>query len=596
MKKLLAMTLAIVILSASLVGCGTTLVKDADGNYDRGAVITMYLADEVFDFDPQQSVNDDSKLKVLNLLFEGLTRLNSKGKWENAMMESYTVFENDRDGYSITIDLKESKWTDGRTVQAIDFVTSWKRLVDANNRGEAASLLYDVKNARAINLGDVSVDDLGVSAVDTYTIKVTFENENVDLDRFFTNLSSIALVPLREDVLSRYGDSWSSVSNAVTSNGPFAVKEVTDGGLLRLERSSYYYRNTEENEYLDKYVIPYRLTTDHGVDLASQIEGFNSDTVFYLGNLPLEERANYAKKAEVSDMMSTHTYYFNTENPLFEKAEVRRALSMAIDREKIAEILTFAKPAEGIVPNGVFNTTYKTSFRKEAGDLIADSANIEEAKKLLGSAKKGSFDITVRDNEADIAVAEYVAEVWTSLGYKVKVKTTGTRAESGIDPATKSVTNYTVDEYDEAYNSGEFDVIAVDMTVAAPDAFSVLSQFAADFSGNGINFDDDSYPYFKHVTGFESDDYTKLIEDAFKAENAKDRAALLHEAEKLLLEEMPVCPLVTLQSAYVKSKLLSGFETDYYGVTDFKRVKMKNYMDYKEEETEAGPSADAAEE
>ena len=61
-----------------------------------------------------------------------------------------------------------------------------------------------------------------------------------------------------------------------------------------------------------------------------------------------------------------------------------------------------------------------------------------------------------------------------------------------------------------------------------------------------------------------------------------DRAAALHEAEEMLLDEMPICPLVTLQSAYIKSKILSGFDTDYYGVTDFKRVKMNDYMGYKE--------------
>ncbi len=584
MKKLLALTLAIVLLSATLVSCGTTLEKDAEGNLDRGAVINMYLTDEVYDFDPQQPVNDDAKLKILHLLYEGLTKLNSKGKWEKAMMDSYTVNPDDRDGYSITIELKASKWTDGRPVQANDFVTSWKRLVDTNNKGEAASLLYDIKNARAINLGNVSVDDLGVSAVDTYTLKVTFENKNVDIDRFFTNLSSIALVPLREDVLARYGESWSSVTNAVISNGPFAVKAVAENGEIRLERSSYYYRDTEANEYLDTYVIPYRLVTDHSVDLADQLKALDEEGVFYLGNLPLDKRADYAKKAEVSDMMSTMTYFFNTTKAPFDNADVRRGLSLALDREEIAKILTFAEAAEGVVPEGAFDTSYKTSFRKEGGKLIDSSANMDEAKKLIGN-KKGSFSITVRDNEADVAVAEYAAEVWGKLGFKVKVDKTGTRAETGIDPATKSVTEYVVDEFDEAYESGDFDVIAVDMTMASPDAFGALAQFAADFSGNGIDMDaEKNYPYYPHVTGFDNEKYLKIIEKAAAAETAADRAAALHEAEKMLLDEMPICPLVTLQSAYIKSKLLSGFDTDYYGVTDFKRVKMKNYMDYKPDE------------
>ena len=587
MKKLLAITLAIVMLAATLTSCGTTLVQLEDGTYDRGAVINMYLADEVFNFDPQEPITDDSQLKVMRLLFEGLTKLNSKGKWEKAMMESYTVNENDRDGdgFSVTIELKETKWTDGRTVQAGDFVTSWKRLVDANNRGEAASLLYDIKNAKEINLGDVSVDDLGVSAVDTYTLKVTFRNKNVDLDRFFTNLSSIALVPIREDVIARYGDDWAKVPTAIVTNGPFTLKAVEKDGELRLERSSYYYRNTEENDYLDKYVIPYRLMTNHSIKLEDQVKNLDKE-VFYLGNLPLADRAKYEKDAEISDLMMTHTYYFNTNNKLFAKPEVRRALSLALDREKIAEILTFAKAATGVIPEGVFDTSYKNSFREEGGKLIDSSADMKKAKDLIGN-KKGSFSITVRDNEADIAVAEYAAKVWGELGFKVKVDVTGTRAETGIDPATKSVTEYVVDEYDEAYENGDFEVILVDMTMASPDAFGTLAQFAADFSGNGIEMDAEAgYPYYPHVTGFDSEKYLEIIEKAAKAKTAADRAAALHEAEEMLLDEMPICPLVTLQSAYIKSKILSGFDTDYYGVTDFKRVKMKNYMDYKPEEVE----------
>lgn len=589
MKRLLALTLTVVLLASTLVGCGTTLVKLSDGTYDRGAVIKMYLTDEVFNFDPQQPVNDDAELKVLSLLFEGLTKLNSKGKWENAMMESYTVNPSDRDGYSVTIELKETKWTDGRAVQAIDYVYSWKRLVDANNKGEAASLLYDIKNARAINLGDDSVDDLGVSAVDTYTLKVTFENENVDLDRFFTNLSSIALVPLREDVLARYGDTWAGVPTAVVTNGPFSVKEVAENGIFRLERSSYYYRDTEENEMLDAYVIPYRLITDYSDDLEDQLEALGENEVFYLGNLSLEDRKAYADKAETADMMSTHTYYFNTENPLFEKAEVRRALSLAIDRNKVAEILTFAEAAEGVIPEGVFNTNYKTSFRKEGGSLISASADLDAARELLKKAgvKSGKFTITVRDNEADVAVAEYVADVWGELGFTVKVEKTDKSVKNGMDPATDSITEYTVDEFDTIYAEGDFDVIAVDMTMASPDAFSALAQFAGDFSGNGIDMSSENYDVIPHVTGYDNDKYVELIEKAFEATDAKERAAALHEAEALLLEDMPICPIVTLKSAYVKSKVLSGFETNYYGVTDFKNVKMKNYMDYKEDENEA---------
>jgi hypothetical protein len=83
----------------------TTLVKLDDGTYDRGAVINMYLTDEAFDFDPQKPITDDAQLKITRMLFEGLTTLKDNGKWESAIMDSYTENEHDRDGYSITIDL-----------------------------------------------------------------------------------------------------------------------------------------------------------------------------------------------------------------------------------------------------------------------------------------------------------------------------------------------------------------------------------------------------------------------------------------------------------------------------------------------------------
>lgn len=638
MKKILALAMALVLIVSALVGC-TTLEKDAEGNYDRGAVINMYLTTEVLNFDPQIAINDDAMLQIFSLLYEGLTKLNSKGDWEKAIMDDYSVKADDRDGYSILINLKETKWTDGRTVQANDFVFSWKRLVNPNSRSEAASLLYDIKNAREINRGNVSIDDMGVSAVDTYTLKVTFENENVDLDRFFTNLSSIALVPLREDVVTRfmypegieeptnavttapetdsngntvavettigdpaeyepveYGDYWARRANAIVTNGPFSVKVNDEGGELRLERSSYYYRDTEKNEYLDKYVIPYRLVTDYSTgDAAAQLELYENDGIFYVGNLPLSERKNYEDEAEVSDMMVTHSYFFNTNNPIFADAKVRRALSLALDREYIADLLTFASPAEGVIPSGVFDTDYKSDFRKEGGSLIASTADESAAKELLSGVKLSSksFSITVRNNEADIAVAEYAASQWEKLGFKVDVKTLKNTEVEHTDTSTDTVYTYVVDAFQEAYNTGDFDVIAVDMNMYSPDPFNGLAQFASDFSGNGADMLSENIDVYPHVTGFNSDSYNELIEKAYATSDEDERASILHEAEAMLIDEMPVCPVVTLQSAYISKGILSGIKTTYYGTTDFKRMKMKNYMDYKDEENEDGSTVNA---
>jgi ABC-type transport system substrate-binding protein len=295
-------------------------------------------------------------------------------------------------------------------------------------------------------------------------------------------------------------------------------------------------------------------------------------------------------------MMVTQSFFFNTNNPIFADAKVRRALSLALDREHIADLLTFASPAVGVVPEGAFNTTYKTDFREEGEDLIKSTAELGTAKDLIKEAKPAekSFTITVRDNEADKAVAEYAKEQWKEIGFTVKIKTLKNDHVIYLDRSTDTEFEYVVDSFQEAYVSGDFDVILVDMNMYSPDPFNALAQFAADFSGNGIDMMSEDYKTNLHVTGYNNPAYVEIIEKAYAATDAKERANLLHEAEKLLVDDMPICPIVTLQSAYISSKILSGIKTTYYGTTDFRRMKMKNYMDYKEDEN--APATESVEE
>ena len=517
--------------------------------------------------------------KVFSLTYEGLTRLDENGKWQKALMKDYTIDKDNEDEFSILITLKTSYWSDGRTVQAADFVYSWKRLLDANAKYEAASLLYDLKNAYEIKMGDASIDDLGVAAVDTYTLQVKFEKK-IDLNDFFTNCTSVALVPLREDVVTRYGDDlWAKKGTYIITNGPFIPKTISSN-LLRLERSQYYYLIRDKNEELDKYVIPYRLVTDYTAGNAEkQLEAYNAGTLLYIGELPLSQRAELKGKATVSDMMVTQSFMFNLNNELFANPDVRKALSLAIDREKVAEMLTFAKPATGLIPEKAFNTGNGTSFRKEGGALLETAANVEEAKSLLSSSgvRGGSFSIKIRNTEADIAVAEYAAEVWESLGFFVDVEIVKTE-RNDEDPEVMD------DLFEEAYNSGDFDVITVDVTLLSPDPFNTLSQYAVDYSGNGVDLYSENYDLYGHVSGYASEEYNEIIDKAYKAETKAERAELLHSAEKLLLEDLPIIPVAFLQDAYLANSELSGFKTDYYGVRNFNRVLLKDYMNYKSAE------------
>ena len=452
-----------------------------------------------------------------------------------------------------------------------------------------------------MKFGDASIDDFGASAVDTYTLQVLFEHD-IDTDAFFKTVASPALVPQREDTVASNSEYWARKTSTILTNGPFALKQIDYGRTLRIERNSYYFRDTDKPDALDKYVIPWRIVThyDYG-DINAQFDAYMNSSIWYLGTIPLAQREAVKKQAVISDELATHTYYFNVKNDLFKDARVRRALSMAIDREHIVSIVTYAKAATGLIPYGVSDANGKKDFREVADSeskLISTTADMDGAKALLREAgvSGGSFDLTVKDNEQDKAVAEYVADEWKKLGFNVKVKAL---KGSRIGGSNDAISNLYEDKFNDAYSKGDFDVIAVDMNMLTTDAFGALSVFADDFSGGGVDLRSENYDVKGHITGYSNSEYNDLIERAYAATDSSERTALLHQAEQMLAEDMPVIPLIYLQDAYlINKKVLSGYKDGFNGTRDFTRMKMKNYMAYKEailaaEQKEAEETASA---
>ncbi len=564
MKKFISTLLIAGMCVSLLAGCGSTLKND-----EKGATVNLYIANEVNDFDPALAYTDDSAVKVLGLIYEGLTKIGDDGKVENALMKSYKVFENpDKGEYRMEITIKETKWSDGRIVSADDVVYAWKRILDPEFSCAAAALLFDIKNARDVKMGDNSIDDLGVAAIDTDVIEVRFETK-IDYEQFLENCASLALVPLREDIVTRY-DSFATASATMCSNGPFAVKGLEEGKRLMLERNVYYYRDTEKDEALDKFVLPYRLVVNYDADVEENTLAYENGEIFYLGEIALSKRADYAKKANVSDLLSTHSYIFNTENKLFKNADVRRGLSMALDRGAIAEIVTFAEPATGLIPGSVYDAKVGDSFRSNGGALISSGADISEAKSFIGN-KSGKFTITCRDIEVEVTIAEYCKGVWEDLGFKVTV--------DALD----------ADDYRDAYESGEYDVIALDYQCMSTDAFGALAVFAPVFSGEGIDIQNDNYDAVPFVVGYDNKEYNELIESAFAEKDRAARSAILHAAEEKLMEDMPIMPLIFNKDAYLyNSKVLSGIDDYYYGFRDFTDLNMKKWRDYETKDEAKG--------
>ena len=574
-RRIAALALCLLVaLPAVLTSCGSGIDED-----NKGAVIQMYLSDGVVSFDPGCSMNDDAALKLFGLVYEGLFTLDKNGKVKNAIADKVTIKEKPEDGlYQMEIELKDTKWSDGRVLQASDFLYAWQRILDPELNNPAAAALFDIKNARDVKTGMCSIDDIGVRAVGTTTLQIEFEKK-IDYENFKAVLASPYFVPLRKDIVNK-ADDWATTVAIMVFNGPFTVRTFVPHDKLVLERNAYYKRDRDKDK-LDKFVTPYQIVMDLTVEKADTLSAYNNGELFFTSDLPVSARADWAGSAKTTDLRTSQSFVFNSTKEPFNKPEVRKALSLALDRNAIADQIVFAEPASGFVTDGVFDTTAGTSFRKSGGSLIASEANLEEAKSLLKAAgvSGGSFTIAIRDNDVDHAVADAAKAAWSQLGFSVSVK-------SLKSEKYKTDTEYDVyrDKYNLALQSGDFDVILTDMIMISVDPYSTLAQFAVPFSGGALDFEKGLVDPVPSISGYSNTAYDELIQKVYDSVDKKERADLLHQAEQILADDMPVCPVLFLKNGYVSSPILSGINTAYYGFVDFCKTQQKNWQDYIVEE------------
>ncbi len=602
-KRLLAVLLCLVMLSTALVSCHDSKI---DGKDVKGAEITMYLADMIYDFDPAVVYNNADALKLCSLMFDTLFKLDANGKVTPSIVDKYTYTKDEnKKEYTLMLYFKSNNaWSDGTPVTAQDAVFTWKRLLDYEASYEAAALLYEIKNARRAKEGDCSIDDIGIYAVDELVLEIRFERD-INLDEFLLNLTSVALAPLREDIVSRNED-WAKKPATIACSGPFKLYRINYGmsesasASMYLERNPYYRRNYEK-DHLDKSVTPYRIIVDYSMTPEEQLTAYENGNIFYVGNIALSKRAEYKDQAKVSDGLSTHTYYLNetadiakkdgSTEKLFANRDVRLALSAAIDRQKLADLVVFAEAATALVSPGIFDgTKAKTTFRSVGGDILSVTADTAKAQSLLSSAGVNasdySFSITVRaENEVHCVMADAVAEAWNALGFNVTVDRVSAIINDDLYNG-EIATDICDDIFNERLDANKYEVIALDLIAFSANPYSLLAPFAFDFSGQKLNIEkpEDSFDYNyilnPHQTGYNNEAYNTLLDQVAETTDSATRAKLLHDAEAQLLDDMPVIPLVFNQDAYLCSKDLSRVSSSYYGFREFTTTKQKNYMKY----------------
>lgn len=578
MKKIISLLLAAIMVFGamlSLSSCGAPK--------DSGAQISVYLGGEVFDFDPTEYNVSKNAEQILSLIYEPLFSLNAKGELGLAAAKDYSVDTKERE---IKIKLRESYWSDEIRVTANDFIVAWRDIILApGNPNPAAALFYDIENAIAIKAGNKSAFSFGAVATDDYEITITYR-EGADYKQLLKNLASVATAPVRIDMVETAPSYWSKDITKLVTNGPFKVATLDyDLGEFTLARNVGYHQKSNVEDYTKK-VTPASLVSffTAGKKLELTYDDIQSKTVFFMSEATLADRMDNKNNAKVADDFSTYTYVFNTNNPLFKDAKVRKALSLALDREAIIEAVTFGKAANGFLPDVVA----KSIYGKSISNRIVTSDGIEEAKELLKTVDfaglSKSFTLKINNDEQSVAIAEIAKAAWKQLGFTVTVQKLSSVTNEVVDKNAEE----TIEIKDSAIQTlvkkaalgvYEFDVIAVDWQMYSSDALVALSAFTSHMNGNGVDFVVTGKNR-TNISGWTNAEFDSYINAAYIAKNSNERKEALANAEKLLLEEAPIIPIMYNQSFSFVSGDLSGVKFDGFGNFVFTKVSQKNYEKY----------------
>lgn len=523
LKKVLSLLLISVMVLATFSACKSDENTISKEDLTEPQVFTYNMGADPETLDPGKA-SENVGFTVLVNVFEGLTRLDNN---DTAIPGVAKKWEGNEDATEYIFTLREdAKWSDGEIVTAEDFVYAWRRAVDPKNATDYAYQLFYLKNAEAIVGGEKDISELGVEALDEYTLKVTLENPCSWMLEMF---AFPTYYPVRKDVVEANPDTWALEAETIVSNGAFKVKHWSHSEEVVMIPNENYW--DADRILLDEFRMT--LITEESTALAAfetgDIDGSDGVPVTEIPRLLAEE-----DDFEILPYIGLYYYTFNNEEPPFDNEKVRKAFSYAIDRKKIVGTITMGgeKPATGVVPNGIF--VGEEEFRKAGDDYgIKPDAQIEEAKKLLEEAGypngEGLPKITLRYNtsERHKKIAEAVQEMWKqNLGVKVELVNT----EWNVHLKNLEEGNYQIGRIgwigDYAHP-----MTFIDLFIAA--------------SGN-------------NYTNWSSDEYDNLVRDSKSTLNTKEASEYMHKAEDIFMNRHTVIPIYfytnpELVRSYVKN-------------------------------------------
>ncbi len=466
--------------------------------------------------------------------FECLLAVDKDGKLIPGQAESWETSE---DGLTWTFHLRAGlKWSDGSDLTANDFVYSWKRVCDPNVAAPyAETVLGMVAGYEDAIAGDL--DALQVVAQDDSTLVVTL---NAPCS-FFGSLAAFAtLSPVQQATVETNGDAWATAAETYVSNGRFYVSDWVPSSYIMMTKNPNYW-NADAIK-LDG--IKWNLIEDANASYSA----YQTGEVLFIKDVPTEEIPSLSDNPEfhVDPIIGTYYLSVNTQREPFTDANVRKALSLAIDREYVAGTLmqgTYSAASNFMGPGWIDTDGSQFIDKANGGQPYIDTANheanVETAKQLLADAGypdgEGLPSITYSTNDAGYhkVVAEYLQQAWAELGVELNVEIV---EWASFTPMRRN------GDYDASRNGWVGDY---------SDPSNMLDLL---YSTNGNN-----------DGKFNNAEYDAAMELSRTTLDAAERSEALHKAEDILMEEAGCIPVAYYNDFWLQSEKITDSWHSPYG-------------------------------